>query len=108
THREVGNGGAALSFWPLRLGVRLPEGFPKSREPKMLSADLSAPGALHAWGREAVASRAWAVQWRLALLLIVNLTIVAATFVAENGLLPWYARMDQATAGWCFVVAQAA
>jgi hypothetical protein len=48
------------------------------------------------------------VQLRLLLLLLINLLAVAACFPLENLVLPWRARMDTSTPGWCFVLAQAA
>jgi len=47
------------------------------------------------------------IQGRLALMLLLSLAAVAASFYLENMLLPWRSRMDTTTPGWCFVLAQA-
>jgi hypothetical protein len=47
------------------------------------------------------------VQRRMAVFAAANLAVVAASFSIENALWPWQARMDTATPGWCFVLAQA-
>ncbi|MBW8883402.1 MAG: hypothetical protein JF612_01210 [Planctomycetia bacterium] len=52
-------------------------------------------------------SRAASTQWRLAVLLVANMVMVAAAFSVENALMPWRIRMDATTPGWCFVLAEA-
>jgi hypothetical protein len=46
-------------------------------------------------------------QLRLAIFLAINLAAVAVCFPIENRLLPWQARMDTTTPGWCVVLSQA-
>src|SRR5581483_1714554 len=47
------------------------------------------------------------IQWRLAIVLVADVLLVAASFSIENALTPWRARMDATTPGWCFVLAAA-
>lgn len=46
-------------------------------------------------------------QLRLAAIVVINLTAVAACFFVENLLLFSRARLDSTTPGWCFILAQA-
>lgn len=46
-------------------------------------------------------------QLRLAAIVGVNLAAVALSFSIEDLLVPWQTRMESATPGWCFVLAQA-
>lgn len=48
------------------------------------------------------------VQWRLLVVLMTSLAGIFLSFVLEDELLPWRSRMDTATPGWAFVLAQAA
>ncbi len=52
-------------------------------------------------------SREAQIQWRLAIVLITNMGLVAASFAIEDTLTPWRMRMDSTTPGWCFALAGA-
>jgi hypothetical protein len=86
----------------LRLGVRLtgPQG-------AAMSANILVLRAGEAAGRARDIYPEAPIQGRLALVVLFNLAAVAASFYLENMLLPWRARMDTTTPGWCFVLAQA-
>jgi hypothetical protein len=47
------------------------------------------------------------IQWCLAIVLIANVGLVAASFAIEDALTPWRMRMDSTTPGWCFALAGA-
>jgi hypothetical protein len=52
-------------------------------------------------------SRQARIQSRLAVVLIANIGLVAASFAIEDALTPWRMRMDSTTPGWCFALAGA-